>query len=730
MDYVDFIIQVDGEVGGRYTVKVSGVLAGESGAEPLTLPTSAVELGSLNAAFARTRDLRRVEADRQTLDSLSDLGGRLFSALLPGNARNRYARSVGAIDHAPEQGLRLRIQMDLNNLELAPLHAVPWEYLYDPDAASFLATNRRISIVRHLQLSVPGDRPLAPQPLSVLLVASDDPALDLDRERTAIEAAWSGHGSARVKLLSHPTLEELREELLGNAHQVVHFMGHGGFDPQAGEGSLAFSDGAGNRNWVSSAELAEQLADRTAIRLVVLNACWTARAGAVAPYAGVATSLLRAGVPSVLAMQFPISDLAAFAFSRMFYRRLSRGDSIDAAVTEGRMAIRRQERSSIEWGTPVLFERMASGRLVEPAATAADSPTSIWLRRPAVLVAFSIAVVVASFWLAYIKTAPRNTGGGEPPSTASRPAEPSPSFAPTLVPLTGRTTTSPSGTAPAPAAAGSPSSANRKMRDPGPAPRSEAAGPVNAGQEPASKAETEAPAASIISPAATRAESGTGRATRPVQTGDSAATGQASAQPFWQWLGQAVGLTSTSSERGSDHIDSGDVWLQSIEGGALHRLTFEGGYTSPVFAPDDQSVLVLREGQLWRIPTRGGKPMQLDQAPAGVESLLGSSADGVVVLTADQIGTYSLKTRAFSPFQPVNRAEREAIAMMHSSGRAYGRGRPTLFERNGVVVVINAGHSREIAAGDSDGIGSWSQPSASHDFLWIVMVGTATTASP
>src|SRR4029077_2773822 len=118
MDYVDFIIQVDGEVGGRYTVKVSGVLAGESGAEPLTLPTSAVELGSLNAAFARTRDLRRVEADRQTFDSLSDLGGRLFSALLPGNARNRYARSMGAIDHAPEQGLRLRIQMDLNNLEL------------------------------------------------------------------------------------------------------------------------------------------------------------------------------------------------------------------------------------------------------------------------------------------------------------------------------------------------------------------------------------------------------------------------------------------------------------------------------------------------------------------------------------------------------------------------------------------------------------------------------------
>ncbi len=56
---------------------------------------------------------------------------------------------------------------------------------------------------------------------------------------------------------------------------------------------------------------ADRLRDRSSLRLVFLNACGTARSVPAEPFGGLATALLRAGIPSVVAMQCPIADRAA-----------------------------------------------------------------------------------------------------------------------------------------------------------------------------------------------------------------------------------------------------------------------------------------------------------------------------------------------------------------------------------------------------------------------------------
>jgi hypothetical protein len=64
-------------------------------------------------------------------------------------------------------------------------------------------------------------------------------------------------------------------------------------------------------------------------------------------------------------MQLPISDQAAIAFSEAFYRRLGAGDPVDAAATEGRLAISRRDRRSAEWAVPALFMRVPNGCLFQ-----------------------------------------------------------------------------------------------------------------------------------------------------------------------------------------------------------------------------------------------------------------------------------------------------------------------------------------------------------------------------
>ena len=107
------------------------------------------------------------------------------------------------------------------------------------------------------------------------------------------------------------------------------------------------------------------------LRLVFFNSCDTARTdeSGYRPFAGVAQALLQNGVPAVIAMQFPVSHPAATAFSARFYRALASGESLDAAVAEGRQAIRTQQPDSLEWGTPVLFVRTTALEVLESASS-------------------------------------------------------------------------------------------------------------------------------------------------------------------------------------------------------------------------------------------------------------------------------------------------------------------------------------------------------------------------
>jgi tetratricopeptide (TPR) repeat protein len=232
-------------------------------------------------------------------------------------------------------------------------------------------------VVRYVQL------PAQPRPLSVTLPLrvlairsepTDYPGLDLEAEWSHVMTALSEFtvsGAITVTTLATPTLSELRRVLLRERFHVLHYMGHGGFTAEDG-GVLLFTDQAGRGMPVTGEQLSVMLRDHTSLRLAVINACEAGRTDPADPFGGIADTLVRRGIPAVIAMQFEISDTAAIEFAPALYGALAAGRPVDAAVAEARKAI--YAVNPLEWATPVLHLRADNAHLfdiTQPATAAA-----------------------------------------------------------------------------------------------------------------------------------------------------------------------------------------------------------------------------------------------------------------------------------------------------------------------------------------------------------------------
>ncbi len=168
-----------------------------------------------------------------------------------------------------------------------------------------------------------------------------------------------------LRPLIDPNLDEVDRMMRDFKPHIFHFLGHGGFNTTRGEGHLCFVDLNGLAERCTGEKIAERFAEHRTLRLVVLNSCRGAqlpRLPGQNPFAATATALVAAGLPAVLAMQFPISDSAAIAFSRAFYSALPANEGVEIAMWMGRRAI---HDISPEFGTPALYLQAQDGCLFE-----------------------------------------------------------------------------------------------------------------------------------------------------------------------------------------------------------------------------------------------------------------------------------------------------------------------------------------------------------------------------
>ena len=293
---------------------------------------------------------------------ISELGSKLYNFLFSGDIGRFYKKSLADASQAREV---LRIKLRIEGIR--QLATLPWETLYDPKSRLFLSAELRTLFTR----SVHSDsvNQWTPKTLDILGMVSGPKSfggnqldlLDVDLERAKIERALDPLkkpvAKATLAWTATGSYSEFRRRLANppaDGWAVFHFIGHGDFDEVKEQGYLIFEESGGSAGEARYSDtLAALLTNAGGPQLVVLNSCNGARAASTDLFSSTAASLALAGVPAVIAMQFPVSDDMAIAFSTHLYEYLAEGDSVQKALAQTMIDLRHDGIS--EWISPVLY---------------------------------------------------------------------------------------------------------------------------------------------------------------------------------------------------------------------------------------------------------------------------------------------------------------------------------------------------------------------------------------
>jgi tetratricopeptide (TPR) repeat protein len=368
--YTDFDLVIE-QVGDKYRARVIDSPAGQAQIEfdslfsPLELENFVLKMGRPQ------KGMRRIESSE--MQTVKTFGTRLFRTVFSDDVLACYLRSLDQVLNQ-DKGLRIRLRINVPQF-----NDLPWEFMYNPQVDQFLALSMNTPIIRYIELPY-ASRPLPVKtPMNILVMISSPqeyPPLDVEQEWKRLSLALQpmiDRGQVTLQRLAVPTLSALQQHLRLNKVHVFHFIGHGKYFEQQQDGMLLLEDENGRGAPTSGQHLGAILHDHNSLRLVVLNACEGARTSAEDPYTGVAQTLVRQGIPAVLANQFEIFEQAAITLAQEFYRAIADGLPVDAALSEARKAIF-ASNNDVEWGTPVLFMRIPDGVIFRPQKSSERPP--------------------------------------------------------------------------------------------------------------------------------------------------------------------------------------------------------------------------------------------------------------------------------------------------------------------------------------------------------------------
>ena len=385
LDYHDLDITIGMRNGYEYPVRAYSTSCGESHGI-LRFPYSDHEefKARIGLVYSTLRDMQRGREQFREGKQIIDLFGKeLFDSLFAGNIHTLYRICVQETRGVKKMtGLRLRL-----HIADAELATVPWEYLYDEEIRNYVSLYHILPVVRYMDLRQPTATPRVRLPLNILCMISspkDLAPLDVQREKKLMQNALEPliqSNLIKVEWLEQgKSYRDLQGLMRDKIWHILHFIGHGGFDPQAGESFLCFCGELEESYKIYASDLTPLFAfQQKTLKLVFLNTCEGAKAGEKDMFSSLVGGFMTNGVLSVIAMQQQITDRGAIVFSENFYSSVANFMPIDASISIARTAMNGQARKTMEWGIPALYMRADNGVLfqkITPPQRAAPQPTN------------------------------------------------------------------------------------------------------------------------------------------------------------------------------------------------------------------------------------------------------------------------------------------------------------------------------------------------------------------
>ncbi len=327
-------------------------------------------LSDLESLKTRTPNTRRLAPDfspEKILEVESELEASIYENFLVGEIRTCFENFFLLLCKKKIEKLTLAVSSDI-----PAILNIPFECMRNKDEAeAYTLKNDAFKIIHTIEpnltnYEITAIKPLAP-PLKILFITSlpvdlDENAryLELEKEQELLIQATAGLIADKkliVDFLDIADPESIETALQKGEHHIVHISGHGSHGKE--HGVLYLETETGDTLKVSGDELGSILSRCQSFKLVVLSACETARA----ENQGVAGALIHKGIPAVLAMRYPVTDITATNFTSTFYEQLCHGRSLRKALFEARFdayKIDRERRKEnqilpMEWSTPFLY---------------------------------------------------------------------------------------------------------------------------------------------------------------------------------------------------------------------------------------------------------------------------------------------------------------------------------------------------------------------------------------
>lgn len=304
--------------------------------------------------------IEHIAGGQNVQENFKKLGKGIYDAIIPETVRKELHK---AIEFALSQNVPINFMINASR----NLMAVPFELFYsdDPNIDGFLAA--KFSLFRYpVEKKLMPIEKLTPRISKVLLISANPLGgnMDLpnvDRENEEIHELLTKIGiQAKMITSKNSTLQNVLEELLVNEYEAIHFSGHGIFDPKNPmESGLMLGLKGKSPEYLTALNIKELLGE-TKLKLIFLNSCYSATQStelSTDEVLGISDAFIQVGVPTIIGMQWPVTDKGALILSENFYKQVfQKNVDFPTALKFSRLQLRNQRPQDPSWACPMLVK--------------------------------------------------------------------------------------------------------------------------------------------------------------------------------------------------------------------------------------------------------------------------------------------------------------------------------------------------------------------------------------